>query len=134
MVARKRLISLGLAVAVLLGTVSLLEAFVVPKEPAILPTKPVRMTMTVAYFSHEDHKEFACNDCHHTFEGYGEIGKCGDSGCHDDYKSKVGERSWFVAFHDKDDMRSCWGCHIAYKEADKTTGPTSCDSCHQSKK
>ena len=102
-------------------------------------------------FPHQAHFDFACNKCHHTFEGSEAPMGCMTSGCHDSIKAPVRtgkagsaeNMDYFKnAFH-----QTCWlGCHkdIKAKNAElqkaalaqgtkaklAKTGPTTCDGCH----
>jgi hypothetical protein len=101
-------------------------------------------------FPHAVHFSYACQECHHTWEGEAPIAGCQTSGCHDGTVSpqkatnaseadEMAVRYYKYAYHDM-----CIGCHKAIKktaqelEASTRTletvvpasGPTGCVECH----
>ncbi len=102
-------------------------------------------------FPHAVHFSYACQECHHTWDGQSQVVSCSTSGCHDlteapktedgkPVKDRMQNIRYFkTAFHE-----SCIGCHKEIKvkrkalEASKAsldeplpaTGPTSCNQCH----
>lgn len=102
-------------------------------------------------FPHAVHFNYACQECHHKWNGEDAVTGCATSGCHDltaAPKTEDGKpvkdpvlksRYYKKAYHDM-----CIGCHKAIKienkkmEAAKTalgeklepTGPTACNQCH----
>ncbi|MDM8537479.1 cytochrome c3 family protein [Desulfobacterales bacterium HSG17] len=101
-------------------------------------------------FPHSQHFSYACQECHHTWDGGAELNGCMTSGCHDiteaPKKSLVdgeftgeGITYYKYAFHE-----SCVGCHREIKKANleesekilpdnnkiQATGPTGCIQCH----
>lgn len=71
-------------------------------------------------FSHNNHN-MTCKDCHHEGE---ENQKCQE--CHSDLKARKGEKSFYAAFHSRDSIHSCVGCH-----KQENIGPTKCSECHK---
>lgn len=102
-------------------------------------------------FPHAVHFDYACQECHHKWNGKAPIVGCATSGCHDltaAPKTKEGKpvkdpalkiRYYKKAYHDM-----CIGCHKAIKVKNKkmesakaslgqklaATGPTGCNQCH----
>jgi len=87
-------------------------------------------------FTHKKHNvdyKIACTECHHVYKEGKNIFKEGDdvqkcSACHDVKKSEGKKKKLMLAFH-----KSCQGCHRELKKANKKTGPTKCNDCHEKK-
>ena len=104
--------------------------------------QPLRSEVT---FPHSVHFKYACQQCHHNWDGKTPIVGCQTSGCHDlatkpDSKNKTVQIRYYKdAFH-----TMCIGCHKELKAqyqakensilgvSGKLTapGPTSCSGCH----
>ena len=83
-------------------------------------------------FEHTRHAAVECTVCHHTWDGASPVKQCADAGCHDDFKSKKSDHSYYRAFHAQGE-RSCLGCHKTMKKAGQKAGFTSCGkgkTCH----
>jgi hypothetical protein len=102
-------------------------------------------------FPHAVHFSYACQECHHKWDGRSKIKSCSTSECHDlakapkpaDHKSEKGRlmsmRYYKKAYHDM-----CISCHKRIKIKNKSleeskasleaplpaTGPTGCNQCH----
>lgn len=102
-------------------------------------------------FPHAVHFSYACQECHHKWDGQASVQTCSTSGCHDleqAPKTEDGEpvkdklmsvRYYKEAYHDM-----CIGCHKRIKAQNKeleakmasldeplpATGPTGCNQCH----
>lgn len=113
------------------------------------PPASVEAKRSVVEFPHAVHFTYACNTCHHTWEGVEQIKGCMTSGCHDmavsplkkeipdDDKAPV-DRYYKQAYH-----KLCIGCHkdlnikrekqeanLLSNEKIAKAGPTSCMVCH----
>jgi len=101
-------------------------------------------------FPHAVHFGYACQECHHTWQGEEPIVGCQTSGCHDGTVSpqkaadkaeaaELAVRYYKSAYHDM-----CIGCHKAVKKTAQeleasyrnletpvpASGPTGCVECH----
>lgn len=82
-------------------------------------------------FRHSDHKGMQCEVCHHNVTPAGErYVACGsDAACHALEGKSVDLKSRFMAYHDRESDRSCYGCHFIEKARfDNVKG---CTTCHQ---
>lgn len=76
--------------------------------------------MAPVEFMHSSHANYNCTICHHK----GNITEpC--VMCHSDLKARRGDDSFYMAFHKRDSIHSCVGCHKIEK-----VGPTRCSDCH----
>lgn len=73
-------------------------------------------------FSHGDHGAVACQTCHHTWDGKGQIESCSTKGCHDAMKDRHDKMGYFQAFHNRDSVSSCLGCHAKHNAELKEKG------------
>ncbi|MEF2143804.1 MAG: cytochrome c3 family protein [Desulfovibrionaceae bacterium] len=77
-----------------------------------------------------------CVACHHKWDGKAEITGCRVEGCHTDIsKDKKREpTSYDSAFHSKNSLNSCIGCHTALlKDNPASKAPKKCNDCHTKK-
>ncbi len=101
-----------------------------PIEMAYFPDLKVQ-------FPHDKHAGIECQDCHHKWDGKGDIQACADSGCHDvlDKKDKT-EKSLYNVIHGRGtkELSTCLSCHReeAKKNKDMRKQLTSCrgSGCH----
>lgn len=112
----------------------------------------VEATRGSVEFPHGDHFGFACQSCHHDWDGESEVDNCTTSGCHDETEPS-GTRDindpdnvlyYLAAYHN-----ACIGCHRETtqtrealvkqakadgRELDETdlpaAGPVGCNACH----
>lgn len=77
-------------------------------------------------FDHELHLTTgSCTDCHHMYEETGTYQPC--SNCHEPKVDAASpEMSLYNAYHDREDIASCVGCHTEMQ-----AGPTGCRDCHE---
>lgn len=99
------------------------------REPVIL-SSPESPAMHVA-FRHTDHKGMRCAVCHHKVTPADErYTSCGaDAACHSISGRSVEAKSLFMAYHDRDSERSCYGCH--FKEKARFNAVKGCTTCHE---
>lgn len=145
---------------VLLATVIVLmmSPLLAAEEQMCIPLGDITLTPLVeeakrtnVSFPHSVHFSYACQECHHEWDGSAPVQSCSTSECHDlkqAPKTENGEpvqdsqlsiRYYKKAFHDM-----CIGCHKAIKASNKAleaarvsleeplpaVGPTSCNHCH----
>jgi len=93
-------------------------------------------------FPHGQHFAYACQECHHMWEGDEPIRGCMTAGCHDLVERPADKADKYLYF--KEAYHSaCIGCHKAIKVKNKKAeqslgtkaqlhpvGPTSCGQCH----
>lgn len=90
-------------------------------QPAA-PTAPVKMDFTtnpakVVMFSHADHKDLKCAECHHPVKrdgGQVTYKKCSSSGCHDTKGRSQDPMSYYQVMHNKkpsEGYSTCMSCH-----------------------
>ena len=90
-------------------------------------------------FSHEVHAEsIGCDTCHHAprcvichykpTETQSPWASCSTPGCHPDVGRSSDPNSRFMAFHERDSDRSCFGCHTARAEEQGIS--QGCLPCH----
>lgn len=106
-----------------------------PKEELVLKSKDTPQLSVV--FSHKDHAGVGCDTCHHKprcvichFSPSSEKApntSCSAEGCHPSMGRTQDEQSRFMAFHKRDSLRSCFGCHV------KTGNHDGCAPCHNDK-
>jgi len=122
----------------------------VPMGTIVLePPASIEAKRAAVEFPHAVHFEYACNACHHTWEGTETIKGCMTAGCHDmavsplkkeipdDDKAPV-DRYYKQAYH-----KLCISCHKDLKikrkqqeanllstESITNAGPTGCIVCH----
>ena len=127
------LVAIVSALAVLAMSLPSLFAFEVPEEIIITVPEgeePLEKFPEVT-FSHSSHADISCSQCHHMFEGCGEIMSCRD--CHMSRDSRKDPMSFFAAWHAKSEI-SCLGCHRSMKAEGEETGPVTCmKECHPQK-
>lgn len=121
-----------LAICVLVLSVSMAGA--APEAPAdmkLSPPEGMKVTKTAVDFSHAKHAaaKIDCANCHHTWDGKGDVKGCAAEGCHDQ-PGKRGENAYYTAFHTRKSEQSCLGCHKAKKKAGNKVVPVSCKDCH----
>lgn len=103
-------------------------------NPIVIPDgESGRMSVT---FNHSSHKAVSCMTCHHTKDEAGETRYVACRTCHNQPGAKNRHyMSTFMAFHAKDSVSSCYGCHSKKraeqpeKYAAKFSG---CYPCHAS--
>lgn len=101
-------------------------------------------------FPHSVHFSYACQTCHHTWNGQEGIQNCTTSGCHSEIaipkdpetgKTIISQR---IKYYKKAYHQMCIGCHKEISEKNKEielakktletplmkTGPTGCIKCH----
>lgn len=88
--------------------------------------------MTVI-FKHQDHlrQDITCITCHHDGSKGSYFVPCTE--CHVTPGARERDPlSMFAAFHARDDIRSCYGCHEMRAEAEPESYPsfTGCRPCH----
>ncbi|MDD4951649.1 MAG: cytochrome c3 family protein [Desulfovibrionaceae bacterium] len=133
----KKTILISLVCSALVCAFVLPSLHAAPKAPAdmtIEMPKGQKATKAPVAFSHAKHKALDCKACHHKWDGKGDVKGCSSAGCHEDYKAKKGDKSFYGAFHAATSKNSCLGCHKDLKTAKKPTGPTACTQCHPQKK
>ena len=137
---------------VLVGSIAVAEEeMCVPMGEITLSSLAQEAKRSEVTFPHAVHFSYACQQCHHKWNGEAPIVGCTTSGCHDlaelptakdgkktiDPTEKV--RYYKEAFH-----TSCIGCHkdiavknkaaeasgMALSEKLPATGPTGCNQCH----
>ena len=133
----KRVLFIGMICAALVCAFSLPSLYAVdaPADMELTVPAGAKATKTPVAFSHKGHNMYKCQECHHKWDGQGELKSCSAAGCHADTskKNKKGDDSFYRAFHDSKSMKSCVGCHKILKKEKKPTGPTSCTKCHPKK-
>lgn len=103
------------------------------------PLKTIRGPITLDYgaspllavvFNHSTHKSVKCVLCHHELDARGgRYEPCTAKGCHDIPGARArSPLSAFMAFHDPDSDRSCYGCHK--REARQHPEFVGCRPCH----
>jgi hypothetical protein len=113
------------------GTMTLSAPPDAERDPALSPV----------VFPHSLHFAYSCKDCHHEWDGQGEIQSCAAAGCHENLwaappgTTPLGEKrikSLAGAYH-----QTCRDCHREELKAQKAagmtrfyTGPIDCDGCH----
>ncbi len=110
--------------------------FTFKRPSAVLTTK-----LPAVSFSHGQHANLACADCHHMWDGKGPVDSCTTAGCHEVLDSRQDDMSYFKAFHNKDAAYSCLGCHLKMNQERKEHGkdtlklsPCSNNICHVAQK
>ena len=81
-------------------------------------------------FDHLQHSmDYGCGECHHQWdmEKQNEPRTC--VSCHNDFETVHGEGSYFGAYHNRQQQRSCVGCHS--KQGEDSAAPLKCPACHQ---
>ncbi|MCG8619100.1 MAG: cytochrome c3 family protein [Desulfobacterales bacterium] len=129
------------------------ESLSVPLGNIIIePPEDVEAKKESVDFPHGAHFGFACQDCHHDWDGESEVTGCSTEGCHDetepsgtrDIKDPDNVLYYLAAYHN-----ACVGCHRettqqrnkAIKEAElkkahvdekdlPAAGPVGCNDCH----
>lgn len=106
-----------------------------PERMRELMEQPILMQHTESsrmhvVFRHDTHLSVSCMTCHHVMTATREVfTSCSDTAaCHD--KMDIGDRSsrsYFVAIHHPNSIRSCRGCHIRNVEDPELKG---CSACH----
>ncbi len=110
-----------------------LHAAEVPCEVEIVPQEgePLPLYSSVI-FSHEVHADYACDSCHHMFDGAGSIESC--QSCHfdRDLSNRAEPTSYYKAWHSTSKI-SCIGCHRSSAYKKEQGGPVTCldSGCHQ---
>nr|WP_320192188.1 cytochrome c3 family protein [uncultured Desulfobacter sp.] len=100
-----------------------------------------KATLSPVNFPHSVHFSYACQECHHNWDGKGAIKSCGTSGCHENFwvpkpgqadVSENGVKSLVGAYH-----QACRDCHRNEADQQKAagsksiaTGPVVCAGCH----
>lgn len=125
-----------------LTLLALLSAFPVQARDAQMgPLKVLREPIKMDWgaspllsvtFNHSTHKSFKCRLCHHMeAEDGGRYVACTTDGCHDIKGARERDpMSMFMAYHDPEAKRSCYGCHR--KNAGKYPNFQGCRPCHMS--
>ncbi|MDE7468834.1 MAG: cytochrome c3 family protein [Desulfovibrionaceae bacterium] len=114
-------------------------------QPAV-PTAPIKMDYTtnpakVVMFSHQDHKDLQCVECHHPVKrdgGQVSYKKCSSSGCHDIKGRSQEPLSYYQVMHNKNPSEgysTCMSCHTenaktASKEKKKALVACVGSGCH----
>jgi hypothetical protein len=135
---RKRIFFLSgviLCIALFIGG-GILIAIDVPDEILIKDDAFEKHKKGPVKLTHKKHNvdyKIACTDCHHVYKEGKNIYKEGDpvqrcSACHDVKESEGEKKKLMLAFH-----KNCQGCHRELKKANKKTGPTKCNDCHEKK-
>lgn len=103
----------------------------IPPDMVLAVPEGAKSTQPPVKFSHMGHSnaKVDCVTCHHKWDGKSEVQGCSAAGCHDDFKAKRGEKSYYAAFHDRKADTSCLGCHQA-KKSEGVKAPTGCKDCH----
>ena len=106
-----------------------------PKKELVLKSEGTPHLSVV--FSHQSHQDIGCDTCHHKprcvichFDPKAEKApntSCSEAGCHPDVGRSKDEQSRFMAFHKRDSLRSCFGCHSS------TGNYEGCTPCHNDK-
>ena len=124
--------------AALLSLALAAPAFAAPAAPAdgleMVGSNPKK----VVKFNHSTHKDVTCDTCHHkprcaichyspSLEK-SPYASCSTEGCHTVQGRSNQENSRFMAFHDRDSVRSCFGCHQSLSE--KYAEFKGCRPCH----
>jgi hypothetical protein len=102
-------------------------------------------------FPHAVHFSYACQKCHHTWDGQTAIQSCSTSECHDlaqapktDDNQPVDDQLISIRYYKKAYHEMCIGCHKEIKAKNKeleaslasldealpAAGPTGCNQCH----
>jgi hypothetical protein len=102
-------------------------------------------------FPHAVHFSYACQECHHKWDGQTPIQSCSTSECHDldqapkaEDNQPVDDQLISVRYHKKAYHEMCIGCHKEIKAQNKeleetlasldeplpAAGPTGCNQCH----
>jgi len=103
-----------------------------PQESVVFEIKDTPELSVV--FDHKAHGEVGCMVCHHKprcaichynpKDKQPPYASCSTAGCHQAEGRSLDPQSRFMAFHDRDSGRSCFGCHVAEGRAD------GCRPCH----
>ena len=103
-----------------------------PQGPVALEVKDTPELSVM--FDHKAHGEVGCTVCHHKprcaichynpKDKQSPYASCSAAGCHQDEGRSLDPQSRFMAFHDRDSARSCFGCHVAEGRTD------GCRPCH----
>ena len=86
--------------------------------------------------AHQKHIQQGCPVCHHKWEDKSQPPqKCTASGCHDLIGATGADmqnvEAAYNAYHNRESVHSCMGCHIEKSEADEPCGPyQNCAECH----
>ncbi len=95
-------------------------------------------------FPHSLHFNYACQDCHHMWEGTQENLACATSGCHDMVESPRDNPDQEILYFKNAYHQLCIGCHKKIKAENRklemsgkilkeklpNSGPTGCTECH----
>jgi hypothetical protein len=142
---------LSMVVGVSFAVSEELEELCIPMQTLVLePLSGVEQHRSSVEFPHATHFNFACQRCHHDWNGKTEIQACTTSGCHDQVKTpkaegaKESSDALSVKYFKKAYHELCIGCHKDIKQKNKElelsmktlktalakTGPTGCIQCH----
>ncbi|MFH0726957.1 MAG: cytochrome c3 family protein [Pseudomonadota bacterium] len=128
-----------------------LDELCIPMQVLVLePLSGATQHRSSVQFPHATHFNYACQRCHHDWNGKTEVQTCTTSGCHDQAKTpkadamKEPSDAIAVKYYKKAYHKLCIGCHKDIKQKNtalefskKTltvtlakTGPTGCIQCH----
>ena len=85
---------------------------------------------------HQKHLSQGCPVCHHKWEDRSKSPqKCTDCGCHDLIGASGADMqkvaSAYNAYHNRESVHSCMGCHIQKNQEGEAHGPfRNCANCH----
>lgn len=148
-------LGLSLIAGVSLATSEEIDEICIPMKTLVLePLSGAKQHRSSVDFPHSTHFNFACQRCHHDWNGQTEVQTCMTSGCHDQLKtpsavelksiSGAAEIKYFKkAYH-----QLCLGCHREMKQKNAElelskkviksklpdVGPTACADCHPKQK
>lgn len=132
-----------------------LEELCIPLQTLVIePLSGAEQQRASVEFPHGTHFNYACQRCHHTWNGREEIKNCTTSGCHDQLAtpkqsdSDMSPEALALTYYKKAYHQLCIGCHKQIKQQNKQielskkpittalakTGPTGCIECHPKEK
>ena len=116
----------------LVGARDMSEMATVIKQPQVIPGGTSKRMDVV--FAHTDHRGINCMHCHHNVGREGRYVACTTCHCIPGGRERL-PISMFMAFHAKDNARSCVGCHsnmIEKSESRYALKFRGCRPCHMS--
>ncbi|MBQ9405829.1 MAG: cytochrome c3 family protein [Desulfovibrio sp.] len=127
---------MALALAVLCcppaGARDMREMATIIKQPLEIPGGASKRMSVV--FAHTDHRGVNCMHCHHNVSSEGRYVACTTCHCTPGVRARD-PISMFMAFHAKDNGRSCVGCHTSLVEKSESRYGLKfrgCRPCHMS--
>ena len=132
----RRIVIFLMAVGVLIFfslVVSAQKPVIVMKDAESKVSNPVYKPVV---FNHQKHLPLGCKTCHHKWTDMSKPPvKCTNKGCHDligaTGEDMLKQNSAYLAYHKRDSVKSCVGCHSKKKSEGVKAGPIACVKCHK---